>query len=399
MAEAKTSSGYKMNFQLTFTPEGRPSLTTDGSKEDNDAGIEALKLAMRLNDTNNGSSFTEDLFTEVRKSNLTLAEAIVNFLNNSINLADSTLKNYRKALNNIAEPYFGPNTLIENIEQKQIAGYATHINSIDRNAQTLEGYAVALTAMGKWVRQQGYAVPPWQIAKMIRKDKRSSRSLRDAFNKSELQAIVNNAATYREKEAAKFWITLLPMLTGMRIEEVCQLNLNTDLIFKDGSHYFTVNAQDDSDGAARKAIKTAAGERIVPIHPLLVKLGLIDYLNTQKTRGFRRPFEAQWTPLVKKRKQPKWSVLPSKWGGRELAKLKKANLIGSGKHTYFHSMRHTFNTHLAHSGLPEEQRAMILGQTFGGINSGTYNKQAQDPVFLESLILEPINSLVDLPID
>ena len=61
-----------------------------------------------------------------------------------------------------------------------------------------------------------------------------------------------------------FWMPLIGLYTGMRIEEVCQLYVS-DLKLMDGIWCLDVN-QDKPD----KSVKTSE-RRIVPLHPFLVQ--------------------------------------------------------------------------------------------------------------------------------
>ena len=56
------------------------------------------------------------------------------------------------------------------------------------------------------------------------------------------------------------------------MNEVCQLNVS-DIQKTDGIWALNLNADSDD-----KSIKTQAGNRIIPLHPKLLNLGLLDYM-------------------------------------------------------------------------------------------------------------------------
>ena len=68
----------------------------------------------------------------------------------------------------------------------------------------------------------------------------------------------------RHTKAANFWIPLLGLYTGARLEELCQL-LVEDVVKRDG--IWCLDMRDDN--AERKSVKTGE-RRIVPLHPFIV---------------------------------------------------------------------------------------------------------------------------------
>lgn len=136
----------------------------------------------------------------------------------------------------------------------------------------------------------------------------------------------------------------------------------------------------------RKSVKKLSSWRVVPIHPLLVEIGFVDFLLAQRSRGAHRPFTSRRAPHGSMEPGPatlradiKWSHKISKWGGHRLQKLRKDGKVASDSATYFHSMRHTFITTLARAGVPEPLRAALTGHDNGGINGQSYTKFKDGP--------------------
>ncbi len=69
---------------------------------------------------------------------------------------------------------------------------------------------------------------------------------------------------------AAYWLPLIALYGGMRMEEIGQL-LTTDLKQEGAVCYFDVS----DEGA--KSLKTESSLRRVPVHPVLIDLGLIEY--------------------------------------------------------------------------------------------------------------------------
>ena len=72
-----------------------------------------------------------------------------------------------------------------------------------------------------------------------------------------------------------FWIPLIALYTGARLNEICQMTTD-DIITKEGVDCFSIN---DNAG---KRVKTFAGIRIVPIHPALKKMGFLKYVEQRR---------------------------------------------------------------------------------------------------------------------
>jgi integrase len=78
----------------------------------------------------------------------------------------------------------------------------------------------------------------------------------------------------------RYWLPLIALYSGARLGEIAQL-LVKDVLKKDGHWCFHIC----KDGEIQKSVKTAGSERIVPIHPELIGLGLIDYHERSVSEG------------------------------------------------------------------------------------------------------------------
>ncbi len=74
----------------------------------------------------------------------------------------------------------------------------------------------------------------------------------------------------------KFWIPLIALYTGCRLNEVCQLEVG-DIITENGIHLFMIKETGD-----RQSVKNTSSTRAIPIHPVLIKLGLLELVEQIK---------------------------------------------------------------------------------------------------------------------
>ena len=80
-----------------------------------------------------------------------------------------------------------------------------------------------------------------------------------------------------------YWSFLIGILSGMRTNEILQMNI-VDIIQDDKVWMFRVDEENE------KRVKTENSIRNVPIHPQLVSLGFLKYLEILKTKGVDRVF-------------------------------------------------------------------------------------------------------------
>ena len=196
---------------------------------------------------------------------------------------------------------------------------------------------------------------------------------------------------------AKFWIPLLAALEGVRLGEVAQL-LTTDIQLRcfDQEDFtdWDVDLDNpsgpwprlrrfspkDEDGVPTvgiwcidvvpddgKSVKTPSSKRIIPIHPLLLELGFLDYVDAQKRAG-------KWDlfPGLRPEKATRAGENLGEWFSRylEYIGMKRERLS-------FHSFRHTFDTHLFNREAPDVRVSELMGHAQHGQTRNRYYKGAR----------------------
>lgn len=145
---------------------------------------------------------------------------------------------------------------------------------------------------------------------------------------------------------SRYWLPLIGLFTGMRMGEILQLTPGH--VRKSGRGTpFLVLTRD-------MKLKTGSAEREVPIHPQLVKLGFVDWVEARRRSGAKLLFE---------------EVAESKHGYRSDTFTKRfASFLRSVEmpaerrsKLCFHSFRHTFKDALNETGASEEAKDEICG--------------------------------------
>lgn len=137
-----------------------------------------------------------------------------------------------------------------------------------------------------------------------------------------------------------FWLCHLGLFTGARVNEICQLNPQTDILQEPetGLWYFWFNEDTPADNGIVKSIKTG-DSRKVPFHSTLVELGFVEYITAIKAEGARRLFPA-WEPINRRA-----SGNAEKWFRQFLRDTGLRDDTPKSKITGMHAFRHTILTH------------------------------------------------------
>ncbi len=318
------------------------------------------------------------------RSGLGLADAIGQYFQKSKDrVKASTLRTYRSKLDH-AIAYFGADADIYSIDQVKLTAYFDHVLATIKNPTSQGLYMATVATAFNWHRNRA-GLPELTTKTQIPRKRRPDSDDRGAFTLTQLGVIFENAKRYRRSAPCKFWISIAPAFLGCRIEELCQINLSTDL-HHDIEHdiwYLQLDENADDDGITRKSMKQTASWRRVPIHSALVRHGFVDFLNAQRKARFSRPFEREWKPDKNASDVGtvlKWSHNASKWGGREfkmLAKTTEHGFLHPGQ-TYFHSMRHSFKIALGDAGVSSEVSEALSGRRYGGAEAERYEKLKQN---------------------
>jgi len=93
-----------------------------------------------------------------------------------------------------------------------------------------------------------------------------------------------------DKTGWRFWLPLMCLFLGMRPNEAAQIHLEDLKCTDKGTRYLDVvaTADDDEGGStsiAKKTLKTTASRRRIPLHPELIKVGFLQFVEQRKKAG------------------------------------------------------------------------------------------------------------------
>jgi len=204
---------------------------------------------------------------------------------------------------------------------------------------------------------------------MMLSDKRRTDEMRKVYSVEDLKAIVNNLPI-KQGRPERFWIPMIAMYSGMRLDEICQLYVE-DVQQIDGVWCFNVNDEKD------KKVKSASSKRVIPIHPVLLSCGFLEYMDVIKVHGDPR----LWVNLYW-RKEDGYGNAIGNWYRRF-----NREHVSKDEGKVFHSFRHTVTNSLKQVGVSETVISELVGHsTSGSMTMGRYGKRYQPKVLLDALV-------------
>lgn len=241
----------------------------------------------------------------------------------------------------------------------------------------------------KWISDNPASGVRGESVMSLAERKKKKENIREVFSREDLAALFSADffATGRGKTTKKgvhhsfspyhYWLPLIGALTGARINEICQLDLADIKQTEAGTWYFSITDESEESSATgvavldEKRLKNKSSRRLVPVHPLLINLGLLDWVNTLRSSGHARLF-----PELKNSEDKGYSKAAVKWFSSFKTKR------GLPKDTkVFHCFRHTF-INLMPPELSEINRKRLVGHEPGsGVHEKTYLK-ASNPDYL-----------------
>ncbi len=206
----------------------------------------------------------------------------------------------------------------------------------------------------------------------IKQEKRD-HELRDCFTPDDLGKLFGSEE-YREdkhRSSYRFWLPILALYTGCRLDELCQLHLD-DIQQVGGVWVLDINDKEE------KKVKSKAGKRRVPLHPFLIEdLKFIAYVESLQAKGHKRLF-----PELALRRDG-YGQTASKWFQRYRA---RCGIIEGGK--VFHSFRHTFDNALKQNRVDGNMISELMGHAMDSLAMSRYADPYRPKVLLEDAILK-----------
>lgn len=220
--------------------------------------------------------------------------------------------------------------------------------------QTVYGFISCYKVFFTWCKRYYPYIGsnPFESMPAPKRGKLKESELRESWPKPDLKRLFASElfSKKQSKYNYQYWLPLLGLYTGARLNELCQL-MATDVSENEGVWCISI-----TDTGDRQKLKNANSRRIVPIHSKLIELGFIRYA---QSRGKQRLFSD-----LNHTERAGFGAYPSKW----FARFRN----GLGLTATFHGLRKTFADELKQAGVEEKQAGELMGHNKSGITYGRY---------------------------
>ncbi|WP_281978403.1 hypothetical protein [Pseudorhizobium flavum] len=132
-----------------------------------------------------------------------------------------------------------------------------------------------------------------------------------------------------------------------------------------------------------RKLKNGQSRRRVPIHPELIRLGFLSYVETLRAAGHTLLFPELRAACAD---TPMGDVFDDSWQKMRAAALPAAKEEGK----VLHSFRHWCNNEMKQAGVHSEIRRDILGHSNGDVNEGRYTDSARLLVMADAMSVLPL---------
>ena len=262
--------------------------------------------------------------------------------------------------------YFGLRPEYEGKTLRQVVESGATYKTI--TAVTVNNRLRKLSAFMNWCKTNGYVAD--NPLKGLKAMTGPAKEARLSFDRNDLTTLLDLAAlkTEARKHPWRYWLPLLGRSTGARLEELCQLRVD-DFIEQQGIPCIRID-----DSREGQNLKNSSSRRMLPLHPALIDLGLLQHIESVRSTGADRLFSELEAV------RGKLGHAPSKWFGRYKTKL---GVTDSRK--TFHSFRHTLIDELRNAGVQDSLIKRIAGHEDGAVTFSVYGSRSPLKAMAEAL--------------
>lgn len=253
-------------------------------------------------------------------------------------------------------------------------------------AQTKKNYLDRLAIFLDWLSSNNYSKPnlSMPLHKVIKTNSVAHKQ-RNKYSEDDLKRLFNSNRYIdgTHDRPFKFWVPLIEILSGARINEIAQLTVDDIYENKDANCWvLDINTDDDED--SKKSLKRDSHKRQIPIHPVLIALGLHEYAEKLKEYGITRLF-----PELSFNEFGNYGITASKWFNNTYTNSRNCGTVTPK--TSFHSLRHNFIDYVYSTlNIHESAFSYYVGQSAqGGVGATRYAKPTELQNALK--IIEKIN--------
>ncbi|MEH2480190.1 integrase [Nitrobacteraceae bacterium AZCC 2146] len=215
-----------------------------------------------------------------------------------------------------------------------------------------------------------------------RRNKRADEA-RSPFSLDQINAYFRYVAKKRSRATPDYWLPILALYTGARLNELCQIEIRRIIMHNGRWHVdlLTIFDEDEIEQALKEQkisentatllkLKTASARRQIPVHDDLVAAGFIEFVNE------RRKVQEESSRLFPRLKADKHGYYSNNVGRRLNNDIERAGAKASK--TSFYSLRHSFADACVDGKIPDRIKDRYMGHLIEGAQ-GVYGLSALKP--------------------
>jgi integrase len=212
------------------------------------------------------------------------------------------------------------------------------------------------------------------------------RSRRQPWRLEELRRLFSSAIFTQGdrplagKGEAAFWLPLMALFTGARLNELAPLAA-ADVMTDPATGIVSINIKEDQEEGHR--LKTAGSTRVVPLHPELIRIGVLRFMDWIRSTGR----DARLFPLLTPGPKGGFGEAWSKWFGRYKRELGITN-----KASVFHSFRHGFKDAARAARVSEDLHDALTGHAGSSVGR-TYGAKDMVRRFGLATLADAVNGI------
>ncbi|MEO1188550.1 MAG: DUF6538 domain-containing protein [Pseudomonadota bacterium] len=258
-----------------------------------------------------------------------------------------------------------PNKAIRDLPVQEMIRHAAENQMPRLSVETVRKHISAVRAVFEWAVNNDLL--DHNPAQKMAPKKEPPNEKRLSFNQSDLAKIFDPRTYYDyPANAADFWMPLICLYSGARIEEVAQLHC-TDIQYEENIACLDIAptrsgvSEDDV-----KNVKTHSSARRIPIHEEIIRAGFLKFVKERRGDGHTRLFyELDRNKIGRLAREV----------SRHFSRYIRSVGIADTRKT-FHSFRHTFKDGCRKAELMEEIHDRLTGHSSQSV--GRYYGQGHD---------------------
>ncbi len=262
---------------------------------------------------------------------------------------------------------------VRNLSILEAAEKAAETGMPPMSSATLNKALRRVGAFWNWAEAHHDGIRTGLFKGLTIKETVSAREQRDPFSTEQLSKLLKSPlytgcrserfcaepGDHSMRGTARYWLPLLGLFTGARLNELCQLNVK-DVREEDGIMFLDI-----TDEAEDQKVKSASSRRRIPIHRQLVEFGFLEFVTKQRQADYDQLF-----PELKMDAAGYRSGEFSKFFSRYLERIGVKT-----EKTSFHSFRHNFEDACRNGGVLPHIMNAIQGHAETGM-AGRYGDGA-----------------------